>query len=404
MVRIQNAENERIRPVVYAIALYFVLAGVDSFRIGSVGSLLKIIALVPLVFAILDLKNLRIRFSPAVVFQMLFLLLSAISLFYSIGVNKSFTSLKTLALNLSLVFCLGMMEQYNQRELRFMKNALLAGGWVTILMMLVFSDYSTGGRLTLLLGSETQDQNYINGYFLYTFSWHCSRLLLDKRKAHIIPTASILTIVLLTGSRGALLAFILVLFVQLCINFARTKHTFRNILLTVFLIGVLFAVFDFALSQMPENIAQRFSWDYIEEKGTTGRSRIWAYLLQHFSRDSIPRMLFGHGYGTTVFVNPYGKVAHNLYIEVLIAIGIVGLSLVLAMQGATVWILLKHRQYPLLGAYLGMLCMCLSLSLIAYKPIWNIMLLALAIDFYEKSNCDCSVRSSQYSPNFTPNP
>lgn len=404
MVRIQNAENERIRPVVYAIALYFVLAGVDSFRIGSVGSLLKIIALVPLVFAILDLKNLRIRFSPAVVFQMLFLLLSAISLFYSIGVNKSFTSLKTLALNLSLVFCLGMMEQYNQRELRFMKNALLAGGWVTILMMLVFSDYSTGGRLTLLLGSETQDQNYINGYFLYTFSWHCSRLLLDKRKAHIIPTASILTIVLLTGSRGALLAFILVLFVHLCINFARTKHTFRNILLTVFLIGVLFAVFDFALSQMPENIAQRFSWDYIEEKGTTGRSRIWAYLLQHFSRDSIPRMLFGHGYGTTVFVNPYGKVAHNLYIEILIAIGIVGLSLVLAMQGATVWILLKHRQYPLLGAYLGMLCMCLSLSLIAYKPIWNIMLLALAIDFYEKSNCDCSVRSSQYSPNFTPNP
>jgi len=385
LTRIQKAENEPIRPVVYAIALYFALAGVDSFRIGTIGSLLKLVALIPLVFAILDLRNLRIRFSATLVFQMLFLLLAVISLFYSINVGKTLSSVKTLVLNLALVFVLGMMEQYNQRELQFMQRALLAGGWITILLMLLFSDFSSGGRWTLLLGSETQDQNYINGYFLYTFSWHCSRLLLEKKKIHIIPTIFILAVVLFTGSRGSLLAFILVLFVQLCINFARTKHTFRNIVLTVFLIAVLFVSFDLILAQMPESVAERFSWDYIAEKGTTGRSRVWAYLLQHFSEDSIPRMLFGHGYGTTMFVNPYGKVAHNLYIETLIAIGIVGVGLQLAMQGAVVRILFKYRQYPLLGAFLGMIGMCMSLSLAAYKPIWNIMLLALAIDFHEKS-------------------
>ena len=381
MVRIQNAENERIRPVVYAIALYFVLAGVDCFRIGSFGSLLKLIALIPLLFAFLDLKNLRIQFSTLVVFQILFLMLAVVSLFYTVNVGKSITAVKTLVMNLALVFCLGVMEQYNQRELRFMQSALLSGGWVTILLMLVFSDYSTGGRLTLLLGSETQDPNYINAFFMYTFSWHCSRLLLDKRKAHIIPTAAILTIVLLTGSRGALLAFILVLFVHLCINFARTKHTFRNILLTVFLIGVLFAVFDFALSQMPENIAQRFSWDYIEEKGTTGRSRIWAYLLQHFSRDSIPRMLFGHGYGTTTLLNPYGKVAHNLYVDNLITIGLYGVMLQIASQGLVAWIFLKRKKYALFGTYIGLLCLCMTLSLTGHKLMTNMLLIALAIDF-----------------------
>lgn len=404
MVRIQNAENERIRPVVYSIALYFLLAGVDCFRIGSFGSLLKLIALIPLLFVFLDLKNLRVQFSTLVVFQMLFLMLAVVSLFYTVNVGKSITSVKTLVMNLALVFCLGVMEQYNQRELRFMQNALLAGGWVTILLMMVFMEVSPDGRISLILGENGQDQNYINGFYLYTFSCHCNRLLLEKRKIHIVPIVLILTVVLFTGSRGSLLAFILVIFVHLCVNFAHTKHAFRNIALTALLIGVLFVAFDLVLAQMPESLAQRFSWDYIEEKGTTGRTRVWACLLQHFSRDSIPRMLFGHGYGTTMFVNPYGKVAHNLYIEILIAIGIVGLGLQLAMQGATVWLLFKHRKYSLLGAFMGMLCMCLSLSLVAYKPIWNIMLLALAIDFFEKSNCDCSVYPSQYSPNSTQNP
>lgn len=381
LTRIQKAENEPIRPVVYAIALYFALAGVDSFRIGTIGSLLKLVALIPLVFAILDLKNLRIRFSATLVFQILFLLLAVISLFYSINVGKTLSSVKTLVLNLALVFVLGMMEQYNQRELQFMQRALLAGGWITILLMLLFSDFSSGGRWTLLLGSETQDQNNINSFFLYTFSWHCSRLLLEKKKIHIIPTIFILAVVLFTGSRGALLAFILVLFVLLCINFAHTKHTFRNIVLTVFLITVLFVSFYLILAQMPESVAERFSWDYIAEKGTTGRSRVWGYLLQHFSEDSIPRMLFGHGYGTTVLVNPYGKVAHNLYLDNLITIGLFGVMLQIASQGAVALIFWKKKKYTLFAAYIGLIGMCMSLSLTAFKLMWNMLLIALAIDF-----------------------
>ena len=53
------------------------------------------------------------------------------------------------------------------------------------------------------------------------------------------------------------------------------------------------------------------------------------------------------------------------------------------IQGSVAYILFKRRNYPLLGAYMGMIGMCMSLSLVAYKPIWNIMLLALAID----ANC-----------------
>jgi hypothetical protein len=356
--------------------------------------LLKIVALIPLALAVLDIRNWKIRFSTTLVAQLLFWLLTVASVLYSVNPDKTFSSLKALTLNLALVFCLGVMEQYNPRELRFMQRSLVAGGWITILMLMLFSDFSANGRLTLLLGAQTQDQNYINGYFIYTFSWHCRRLLQGKKKIHFIPAVLMLTIVLLTGSRGALLAFLAVIFVHVCILLASTRHKWRNILLVALLMGLMLGVFNWTLAQMPEEVAERFSWDYIAEKGATGRTKIWMFLLRHYAGDSIPRMLFGHGYGTTMIVNTMNsKVAHNLYLDNLITLGLVGMVLQLIIQGSVVRTLIRHRRYSLLGAYLGMMCMCLSLSLVAYKPIWNIMLLALAIDAGERSK-SCPVGSA----------
>lgn len=373
--------KEEIRPVVYGIGLYFLVSGTDSFQIGTIGSFLKIVALLPLTLSLLDLKRFRIRFSTTLVAQFLFWILAIVSLLYSINPDKTFSSVKALSLNLALVFFLGVVEKYNQRELKFMNMALIAGGWLTILLMSIFSDTSADGRLTLFLGGENQDQNYINGYFIYAFSWHCSKFLLDKEKLHSIPAVFILSIVLLTGSRGALLAFMLVFFVIICVFFTNSRHRVRNIIFVALLMVLLLVVFDLIFAQMPESVARRFSWDYIAEKGSMGRIRVWEFLLEHFAQDSIPRILFGHGYGTTSLVNTLnGRVAHNLYIDNLITLGVIGVFLQISIQASVVYILIMKRQYPLLGAYLGMLGMCLSLSLTAYKPIWNIMLLALAID------------------------
>ncbi len=380
----QIQDRESIRAVVYGLGIYFMLGGADSYQIGAIGSLLKIIALLPVTLALLDFRRFRVRFSSTLTVQLMFWLLTILSVLYSVDVTRTFSSVKALTLNLTLVFCLGVMESYNHRELEFMKQALLVGGWITVLLMFLFSDISMGGRLTLLLGANSQDQNYINGYFLYAFSYHCSQMLSGKRKIHALAALFLLSVVLLTGSRGALLAFLLVFFVHVCILFANAKHKFRNIILVALLLFFALLVFDQILAQMPESVAQRFSWDYIAEKGSTGRTKIWRFLLQHFSGDSIPRMLFGHGYGTTAQINTLSnRVAHNLYIDNLITLGIVGLLLQLVIQGTVVRILFRRRQYPLLGAYLGMIGMCLSLSLVAYKPIWNIMLMALAID----ANC-----------------
>lgn len=387
--------NTRIRPVVYAAGFYFLIAATDSFRIGAIGSLLKIVAFLPLCFLLFDINKLRIRFSAILVLQLMFWLLSAASIFFSIDADRTFSSFASLTLNLLLVVCLGAMEQYSEAEFDFLIKSLLLGGWVTVLLMLLFSGFSDNGRITLLLGQENKDQNYINGYFLFAFSYHTHRMLVQKSRNHIFPTVFLIVVVLLTGSRGALLAFFVTMFTHICVLFGKSEHRMRNIVILAVVILLVLLTMNAVLAYMPESVSERFSWTYITEKGLTGRTRIWRFLLNHYADDSIPRMLFGHGYGTTSLINTMnGRVAHNLYIDNLMTLGLVGVLLQVATQTSVVFILLKQKQYPLLGAYMGMICMCMSLSLVAYKPIWNIMLLTLALgatkrkEYEIKESCD----------------
>ena len=374
-------EQQRISPVVYGVGFYFVLMATDCFKIGSLGSFLKVAAFIPAALLVIDIKKLRLQFHPVLIVQLLFWLLAVISLFYSVDTGMTITAVLTLTLNLLLVFSLGTARAYNERELLFIRRAMLWGGWMTILFMLLMSDFSAGGRLTLRLGESTQDQNYINGFFLYTFSYHFGRLLQNRENKQILPVALIFTLVLLTGSRGALLAFVLTALVHFWILFSNSRRRVRNTLLTVVIMVLLWILFDVVLSYMPESVSMRFSWDYIAEKGTTGRTIIWRTLLNHFSRDSIFKMLFGHGFGTCQIINTFRNyVAHNLYIDNLITLGIFGVALQLITQAMIVYRLIRHREYTLLAAYAGMIGMCMSLSLVSYKPIWNIMILTLAID------------------------
>lgn len=375
----------KIRPVVWGLCLYFLLSATDSFQIGIFGSLLKIISLVPISLALLDNKLLRIRFHPVMMANLSLGLLALCSTFYSIDTQVTVTAVLSLLLNLAMIYLLGTAEAYSEDELRLLKRAMLWGGWISIILMMSFADRSASGRLTLRFGGATQDQNYINGYFLYAFSYHVGNTFARKGRKHLFSAVFMLIIVLMTGSRGALLAFMLTGFAHMCIAFRNSKHRLRGALWGLFLLVLLSIAMDIALSFMPESVAIRYSWDYIAEKGTTGRTDAWLHLLEHFSSDSILNMLFGHGYGTCRLLNTFNNnVAHNLYIDNLLTLGITGMLLQLTGQVLVFRTLLRRREYTLLGAYCGMIGMCMSLSLVSYKPLWNTVIMTLAIDISQK--------------------
>lgn len=374
-------DQNRIRPVAYGLAIYLLMGVFDSLSISEVGSLLKIAALIPLGMMIFQVKDLRLRFHSLFFMQIGFWLLALVSLFYTIAFERTFSASMTLTLNLVLVLILGVMVPYNDAELKLLQKAMLLGCWMQILMTLLFADFSAAGRLTLRFGQTTQDQNNNNTFFLYAFSYHCYGLLCGKRKIDLVPILIMLAMVLISGSRGALLAFMVTFFVQICIFFKESGHPVRNTVVVAALLLLAGIAFDLILQQLPESVSVRYSWDYLAEKGTTGRTRTWAYLWAQFSESSMLRMLFGFGYGTTSVVNQLTHhVAHNLYLDNLITLGIVGMILQIASQAVVLRIFYKNKKYALFGAYVGMIVMCMSLSLTACKPLWNMILIALALD------------------------
>lgn len=373
-------EQHRIRPVAYGLALYLLMSVFDALNIAGIGSILKLVAFIPLGLMVLQFRELRICCNLLSLSQIAFLLLAFSSLTYTIAFERTLSAVMTLTLNLMLVFMLGSMVPYNRAEIELLQRAMLWSGWVQIIFTLLFADVSAAGRLTLRFGESVQDQNNNNTFFLYAFSYHCYNFLCNRKKKHIVPVLIMVTMVLLSGSRGALLAFALTFFFHICVFFKESKHAIRNILVAAALLILSGVFFKLILAQLPESVSVRFSWDYLAEKGTTGRGRTWAYLWEQFLSSNTLRMLFGHGYGTTSIVNQLNhNVAHNLYLDNLITLGIVGVFLQIASQGAVVRIFHKNKKYALLGAYLGMITMCMSLSLTASKPLWNMMLIALAI-------------------------
>ena len=378
----------RIRPVAYGLALYFLLASLDCLGLGRVGSVLRFVAIIPFALQLLEIKNMRLRVNGLLVSHVLFFLLALTSVLYSVQQSRTITSVITLALNYALVLSLGLMQTYHEAEVDLLKRAMLWSSWLTVILMFFFSDFSEGGRLSLKLGMMEQDQNYIDGYFIYAFSYHCHKFLEMRKKRHLVFALILISVVLFTGSRGALLAYLITAMMHIFLFLRDTRHAVRNILV-VCVFGILsLVVMDIVLQKMPHSVAIRFSWEYISEKGTIGRTRIWKYLLEHFKQAPLLRMLFGHGYGASAIVNQMnGQPAHNLYLDNLITLGFTGLILQLVMQGLVLRMQFRQKDWTMMGCYLGMIGMCMSLSLVAYKPIWNIVTLTMAIA-YQKPSAD----------------
>ena len=369
-----------MRPVVYGIALYFFLAPLDFYAIGGIGSILRLIALVPLGLQLLEFRNLYLKVNGLLVCMALFWYLALVSIFFSVNPDRSVKSVTTLTMNYLLIVLLGMTRSYNSREISFLQKAMLYGSWLTVFFTVIFSDLSEGGRLSARIGEMTQDQNYINGYFLYAFSYHWDCFFRRRKWMHLVGALVLLGVELLTGSRGALLAFGVCFLFHLFLLLQKSRNPVRNMLIMIAVILALAGSAAFAIQRMPQSVSMRFTLEYLLEKGTIGRAEIWGYLWSRFVDSSGLRMLFGNGYGTTMDVNQMnGMAAHNLYMDNLTTLGILGVSVQVMMQLIVIYWLGKYKQWALLGCYLGMLGMCMSLSLLAYKPIWNVMIMALIV-------------------------
>lgn len=373
-------EKAKISLPVKCLAIYFALMPFDSFPVFGMGSLLKVIALLPLGAIIILKKQTSIRINKLTAAFIIYIIFNALTFIYSVNLSASWFSLKRLLLNGVLIIAVGgMNETYSKEEFQYLLKALILGGLATVILTLLFADTATEGRLTLSINGTKQDQNYINGYMFFAFSFFVEKLVAKKKWLYAIPSLLLIVFTLLTGSRGALLALVMLGVMILLFNLANTgKLKPEVILIACALFALILLSSDYILSLLPQEVAERFSGEYIANYKGLNRNALWKRLLVIFYDGNLFRRLFGYGYGTVAAVNSFNHmVAHNMWLEHLISggyIGVVILTYMFAVFGIEAW---KNKNAIVFASYMGYLMMCVTLSITNYKPLWNSMMMIM---------------------------
>lgn len=374
--------SEKIDIVVKCLGFYFLMMPFDSFPMFGMGSLLKIVVLLPIVAIFCIHKNSKLKINKLTLIFITYVLANVITCFYSVNIEASFSELKRLLLNSLVILSVGgVYLNYTACELKYLIKSLVVGGVITAIMTLFFADVSHGGRLTLSVNGTTQDQNYLNGYMIFAFAFFMNKAIAEKKFLYLIPSLFLLFFTLMTGSRGALLAFTVIVLMIFVINTFSSPKMKIGIIITAIIIGIIVVVgYQDFLSLLPEEIAVRFTPDYIANYKGTNRSDLWIEILKIYEEGSIGRQLFGYGYGTVPIVNTFNHlVAHNLWLDHLITGGVLGLILMTCMHAVFLREAWRNKNAVIFAAYSGYLTMCMTLSLSNYKPLWNAMMMIMIL-------------------------
>ena len=363
------------------LALYFVLMPLDSIRVLGMGSLLKVVALLPIASILIVKRKSRLKLSKMVIWSLIYLLSVMISCVYSINLDNSLQGTKRLLLNMVLVLCVGgIYDDYTRAEYDYLMKALVWGGIANIVLTFLNPDTTNRyGRLTLSIAGSTQDMNYINGYMLFALAFFLKKLIKDKALLALFPIVGIFVFTMMTGSRGSLLALVAIVISSfLYVFFVEKKGRLVTILIVVTSIVLICIFYQRILGLISPAVAQRYTIEYIWNYSGTNRPQLWLHLLAIYRQSSLFRQIFGYGAETVYIVNTLtNQVAHNLWLDHLIGTGLVGLVIFSGMQICYLKEALKSKDVVLISSYIGFLTMCFTLSLVSYKPIWNCMMMIM---------------------------
>ena len=378
---IDYTEDKSISITTKCIALYFALMPLDSIRIPGMGSLLKVIALFPIVSILILKRKSKLRLNKMVIWLMVYFCSILLSCFYSISFADSFSGTRRILVNMILILCVGgIYDEYSKAEYVFLMKSLVFGGVANIVLTFLNPETADNyGRLTLSIAGSTQDMNYINGYVLFALAFFVKKLIKDKHLIALFPIVGIFVFTLMTGSRGALLALAAIVISSLLFVFFAEKNIRpTTVLITITALVLVCVFYQDILMLISPNVSRRYTLEYIQSYRGTNRTALWTHIIEQYKNSSLFRQIFGYGTGTVYIVNTLtNQVAHNLWLDHLVGTGLIGLLIFLGMQICFFKEAFKSRDVVLFSSYIGMLAMCMTLSLVSYKPIWNCMMMIM---------------------------
>lgn len=369
--------NQNVRISMYFIAFYFLVLPLDFFTVLPNISIVKFTIFIPLFGCLFHFYNLKVRFNKYTIMLLIYLFVILISLLYSYNVSTSYNRALSIGSNILLILVLSMIN-YNYKEIQFFKKSIVYGSWFFLLLIFIFSNTTLNeGRLTIQIKASTQDPNYLVGYFIFTVIFYLYELLTLKRWINILYLSIFIFVILLTGSRGGFLSVLISIF---CCIFLWIKNKKVKVSSLIFL-SIIFVVFCiviyFIIDYIPDAIISRYHISYTITDGGANRFNIWSSMLYNYKQFPALNKLFGQGVGTIRSFTINGNVGHNLWLETLIELGMIGVIIICLLYLIFLIKIYNLKDNVIIATFIGYIALTMSLSLYSYKPIWNIFFLIL---------------------------
>ncbi|MEX0996000.1 MAG: O-antigen ligase family protein [Flavobacteriaceae bacterium] len=304
----------------------------DPFGIASFFTVTKMAGFGYAALALLNIKDsFDVSFFKYVRYLILFWIwLVLINMFNYIGTNTVSVFNFTLFQNIILYWLIA--SDLKNRNIQI-KSLLFTFVLAVILMSILLSlgigvgqEYIEGVSRITFFGNNPNVVGILAGLaivFSLYFILNPNKTFGKKGYLLLFALPPFVNLLLLSASRGALITTACALVVMLIMN---KTTSFKRILQVGFLI--IAAIYFMEKLVESELIYKRMT-QFIEEGNTAGRGDIWEVLFEV----SLQRPLIGFGETgfETEMIKYYGaqKSAHNLFLEILVTTGIIGLSVFL---------------------------------------------------------------------------
>lgn len=381
-----------IRVLLAAYALVLPFGSAVSLPLGlpapfdTPSSVMGLIVMVGLLMHLILVPRSAPVLMPAVPTFLLFAAVAAFSISWSIDPGATMSE-SMILLSLVALYVLVSLMPVEERDVRRVEEALVLGGAIAgaygIVLLVSTGLENVGGtspRFATAGGvGKGIDPNITAATLILPLAIAIGRAVHARstaaRLAFWTASALIGAAIVLTGSRGGLLAALVVLVVHIASSQSRKRIAFVGL-------GLLVVV-GLTLSLAPDQLRKR-----ITRPGSSGRTDIWRTAMTQCDRFC----LGGAGFGT--FPDVYQDalhsettargmdrafVAHSIWIGALIETGIAGLVLLiaaLALIGMDVLRLPRESRASPLAGFVGVLVASTFLSTLGFKYFWMVLMYA----------------------------
>lgn len=354
------------------------------------------LVLIALIWTNILLKHDKIKFNNFLIYYLLFIVFSIISVFNAIDQNAALTRVRTAVLLFILMVSL-VNYLDTQEKIRKIMECYVISGFITSVYIFIISDFSEITRF----GYQISNVNTI-GIILGFSSVFGLYFILEEKKIFLIPFLILnLVMILLTGSRKAL---IFAGFTILFLLFSKRKAKIGNTVKVLFIGFLIIFAGYYMIKNVPIfyqiiGIRMENLLSFITGGEAAERSVYTRYYMMQVGYDWFKeRPLTGYGLNNYRFL--FASVsegretyAHNNIIELLVGIGIFGtifyyiaqLVVIKSIYNASK-IISKTLCYSFLAITLGYLFM--SVGMVYYYDKHITILMAVGSVFIRLSKIE----------------